>query len=76
MAGSLASRDSAKMVKVTRGISDDSYVEITEGIDEGQEVIVGTHKAINTLLEDTKKIKVDNTKKSIDKGDNKEEKTR
>ena len=69
----LADKDKVKMVKVTRGISDDSYVEITEGLTEGQEVVSGGYKAINTLLEDGKTIKVDNNKKSLDKSDKKEE---
>jgi HlyD family secretion protein len=49
--------DHAKMVPVKRGISDDSWVEITEGLQEGQEVVSGGYKAINRELEDGKKIK-------------------
>jgi HlyD family secretion protein len=48
--------DSVKMLKVKRGISDDTHVEITEGLNEGQEIIVGGYKAINRDLEDGKKI--------------------
>jgi HlyD family secretion protein len=58
----LASEE-VKQAKVTRGISDDSYVEITEGLNEGQEIISGGYKAINRELEDGKKIKVDNAQK-------------
>lgn len=47
-----------KMVEVKRGISDDAYVEITEGLKEGQEVVSGGYKAINRDLEDGKKTKV------------------
>ncbi len=53
----LVGSDSAKMAPVKRGISDDSYVEITEGLQEGQEVVSGGYKAINRELEDGKKIK-------------------
>ncbi len=53
----------AKMVKVKRGISDDNYTEITEGLNDGQEVISGGFKAINRELEDGKAVKVENTKK-------------
>lgn len=60
--------DSAKMLKVKRGISDDNYSEITEGVKEGQEVVSGGSKAINRELEDGKKIKVDNTKPQIKPG--------
>jgi HlyD family secretion protein len=45
------------MKPVKRGISDDNYVEITEGAEEGQEVISGGYKAINRELEDGRKIK-------------------
>lgn len=50
--------DLARMVPVKRGISDDTYVEIVEGLQEGQEVISGGYKAISRDLEDGKKIKV------------------
>ena len=46
-----------KMKPVKRGISDDSYVEIIEGVEEGQEVVSGSYKAINRELEDGRKIK-------------------
>jgi HlyD family secretion protein len=49
--------DKVKMVPVKRGISDDRWVEITEGLPEGQEVVSGGYKAINRELEDGKKIK-------------------
>jgi HlyD family secretion protein len=49
--------DHAKMVPVKIGISDDSYWEITEGLQEGQEVISGGFRAINRDLEDGKKVK-------------------
>ena len=49
--------DEVKVVPVKRGVSDDAYVEITEGLPEGQEVISGGYKAINRELEEGKKIK-------------------
>jgi HlyD family secretion protein len=55
----------AKMVKVKRGISDDSYVEITEGVAGGEEVISGSFKAINRELEEGSKLKVDNQPKKF-----------
>ena len=54
-----------KTAKVKRGISDDAYVEILEGLSEGQEIVSGGYKAINRELEDDKPIKVDNAKKSF-----------
>src|SRR5436190_5514267 len=56
--------DTVKMVKVKRGIGDDEYLEITEGLTEGQEAVSGTYKAINRELEDGKRIKRDNRPKS------------
>jgi HlyD family secretion protein len=49
--------DRAVMVPVKRGISDDTYMEITEGAVEGQEVVSGGYKAINRELEDGKRVK-------------------
>jgi HlyD family secretion protein len=51
-----------KAVKVKRGISNDTYVEITKGIKEGDEVVSGPFKAINKDLEDGALVKVDNKK--------------
>jgi HlyD family secretion protein len=53
----LFGEECAKMVPVKRGISDDSHVEIVEGLNEGIEVVSGGYKAINRDLEDGKKIK-------------------
>lgn len=50
--------DHVKLAPVKRGISDDSHVEITEGLKEGQEVVSGGYKAISRELEDAKKIKI------------------
>jgi len=48
--------DHAKMVPVKIGISDDDYWEITEGLQEGQEVVSGGYHAISHDLDDGKKI--------------------
>jgi HlyD family secretion protein len=50
--------DHVKKVPVKRGISDDNYVEITDGLKEGQEVVSGGYKAINRDLEEGKKVLV------------------
>lgn len=50
--------DKAKMVPVKRGISDDTSMEILEGLKEGDEVISGGYKAISKELEDGKKVKI------------------
>jgi HlyD family secretion protein len=60
--------DHVKMMPVKRGIADDDYWEIIDGLKEGDEVISGGAKAINRELEDGKKIvigsgKIDSTSK-------------
>ena len=50
-------KDKVKMVPVKIGISDDEYWEITEGLQEGQEVVSGSYRAISRDLEDGKKVK-------------------
>jgi HlyD family secretion protein len=50
--------DHVKMLPVKRGISDDNYVEIVEGLHEGQEVVSGGYKAINRDLADGTKVMV------------------
>ncbi len=59
--------DHVKMVPVKRGISDDSYTEITEGLQEDQEVVSGGYKAISKELEDNKKIRIGDAAKPGDK---------
>lgn len=54
----LAKKGQAVMRKVKRGISDDNYTEIIEGVEEGEEVISGGYKAINRELKDGSKIHV------------------
>lgn len=58
-----------KVKPVKRGISDDSYVEILEGVEEGQEVVSGSYKAINRELEDGRKIKKGDPNKEAGKGE-------
>lgn len=50
-------------LKVERGISDHEYVEIIQGVAEGQEIVSGSYKAINRELEEGKWVKVENRKK-------------
>jgi HlyD family secretion protein len=50
----------AKTVVVKRGLSDDTYVEITGTDMDGKEVVSGPFKAINRDLENGSKVKVDN----------------
>lgn len=52
-----------KSVPVKRGISDDTHVEILEGVSEGAQVVSGSYKAINRELEDGSKVRIEEPKK-------------
>lgn len=64
----LHNRDTAKAVTVKTGISDDSHIEVLEGLTEGQEIISGGYAAVSRQLEDGKKVKREdpNAKKKAD----------
>ncbi len=49
----------AKVVKVTTGIADDSYMEIKSGVNAGDEVISGSYSAISRKLKDGAKVTYD-----------------
>ena len=54
----------AKAVPVKRGISSDAYVEISEGVKEGMDIVSGSYKAINRELEDGAKVRIEEAKKA------------
>jgi HlyD family secretion protein len=47
------------MVKVTTGISDDTYMEIKSGVQPGDEVVAGSYSAISRKLKDGAKLTYD-----------------
>jgi len=49
--------ETVKVAPVKHGISDETHMEITEGLAEGAEIVTGGYKAINRDLDDGKKIK-------------------
>jgi HlyD family secretion protein len=49
----------AQMVKVTTGISDDTYMEIKSGVQLGDEVVSGSYSAISRKLKDGAKLTYD-----------------
>ena len=63
----LLNGETAKSTVVKTGISDDSHIEITEGLTEGQKIISGGYAAVSRLLEDGKKVKREEAKKPDDK---------
>ena len=59
----LVNGELAKLAKVKTGISDDSHIEVTEGLTEGQQIVSGGYAAVSRQLEDGKKIKKEEPKK-------------
>jgi len=57
----------AKMVPVKTGISDDANIEIMSGLEEGQQVVSGSYKAISRELKDGAKVKIKKTGEKQDK---------
>ena len=58
--------DVAKSATVKTGISDDSHIEVLEGLTEGQEIVAGGYAAVSRQLEDGKKIKKEEPKKKTE----------
>ncbi len=52
----------AKMMIVETGISDDNYLQIKKGIEEGDEVVSGSYRAISRELEDGSIVRVEDKK--------------
>lgn len=57
--------DIVKMVNVKTGISDEGFIEIEDGLKEGQEVVSGSFQAISKTLQDGSKIIVNNSNKNL-----------
>ncbi|MEP7072160.1 MAG: efflux RND transporter periplasmic adaptor subunit [Verrucomicrobiota bacterium] len=53
----------ARQVKVTTGISDDTYIEVKSGVSPGDEVISGSYSAISRKLKDNAKVTLEKQKK-------------
>jgi HlyD family secretion protein len=67
----LLNGDVAKSTVVQTGISDDTYIEVTTGLTEGQEIISGGYAAVSRQLEDGKKAKKEDPKAKKKPGDKK-----
>lgn len=63
----LAENNKAKMVEVKTGLSDDNFIEIKEGLEEGQTVVTGSYKAISRELSDGSNLRVEEKKNSFAK---------
>jgi HlyD family secretion protein len=49
--------DKAKLQEVKTGIQDNTFIEIKEGLEEGQEVITGPYRAVSKRLKDGDMVK-------------------
>lgn len=50
----------ARKKSVETGISSDTYIEIREGIEEGDQVVKGSYRAISRELDDSTHVRIDN----------------
>jgi HlyD family secretion protein len=55
----------AKTVNVKTGISDDNFIEVTTGLDTGQQVVSGSYRAISRELSDGSNVKIEEKKKTF-----------
>jgi HlyD family secretion protein len=57
----------AKMKEVKTGLSDDNYIQIKEGLKNGEKVVSGSYRAISKELNDGSKIKLEEKKSTTAK---------
>lgn len=57
-----------KMVPVDTGISSEKNVEVVRGLEEGQEIITGSFRALTKLLKNGSKIKINNKVRKFRRG--------
>lgn len=60
----IAENGKAKQKIVKTGLSNDNYIEITEGLKEKEQVVSGSYKAISRELNDGSVIKIEDKKKT------------
>jgi HlyD family secretion protein len=59
----VASADSVRMVEVKTAIQDDQYIQITEGLQEGEEIVIGPYDAVSRKLKQGAKINKEDVEK-------------
>lgn len=57
------SADTVRMIKVKTGIQDDEYIEILEGLQEGDEIVEGPYSAISRKLEEGSEVRKEDKEK-------------
>ncbi|MEL6844384.1 MAG: hypothetical protein AAFP02_14325, partial [Bacteroidota bacterium] len=48
----------AERINVLTGIADDKYIEIAEGLDEGDQIIVGPYSMLTKMLKDSMEVRI------------------
>ncbi len=59
--------DTLRMVEVKTGIQDDSFIQLTEGLQDGEEVVIGPYDAVSRKLKSGDKFFREDLKKNKDK---------
>jgi HlyD family secretion protein len=59
--------DSARMVQVVSGIQDNEYIQIMEGLEEGQTIVKGPYSAVSRKLENGSQLREKEKKKDDEK---------
>lgn len=54
----VASSDTVRMQKVKTGVQDDTYIEVIEGLKDGEEVVTGPYAAVARKLESGEEVQV------------------
>jgi len=57
--------DTVRKAKVTTGIQDDNYIQIKEGLEEGQVIISGPYNIVSSVLQSGDKVKPEEKKEGI-----------
>ena len=55
------------MKEVKTGLSDDNYIQIKEGLKDGEKVVSGSYRAISRELNDGSKVKLEDKKSTTAK---------
>ncbi|MBI5645537.1 MAG: efflux RND transporter periplasmic adaptor subunit [Ignavibacteriae bacterium] len=65
----IVDKNLARKRVVKTGISSDEYIEITDGLKEGESVVKGSYRAISRELNDSSRVRIDNKAVSVKAND-------
>lgn len=64
----VAEADTARMVEVETGISDDTHVAVLSGLDGGERVIIGPYSAVSRELNEGDRVRIDSEEDASNRG--------